>query len=156
MPALKSIAEEYVSTDLEEQADVQADITDLPFPDDRWDVIVCSHVLEHVNDDSSALKELRRVLAPGGRVVFIVPRRLGAATDEDPSVTDPKERTRRFGQADHVRIYGDDLEQRISAAGFDIMEPLSADHFTDAENERHRLRAINAGSDEAAYLCGYA
>jgi SAM-dependent methyltransferase len=146
---------EYVTTDLNETADVTADITDLPFPENRWDFIVCSHVLEHVGDDQAAMREFRRVLAPGGRALVMVPRNLGTKTDEDPSITDAKERTRRFGQHDHVRIYGDDLEERLRTAGFDIIDEISPDAFPAEDVERYRLRSINAGNGEVALLCGY-
>lgn len=154
VPVFRRIATEYVTTDLMEDADVTADITDLPFPDDRWDLIVCSHVLEHVADDRSALREFRRVLAPGGRALVLVPRNPGMPTDEDPSVTDPAERTRRFGQHDHIRIYGDDLEDRLRAAGFDEIEEIKPDAFPPEDVERYRLRSINAGNAEVALLCG--
>lgn len=152
---LRSIATEYKSTDIEETADVQADITELPFEDDSWDVIVCSHVLEHVPDDLSAMRELRRVLAQGGRAIVVVPRVRGVMTDEDPSVTDPAERLRRFGQEDHVRIYGDDLEQRLTAAGFDIREPLTAEHYSATEIERYGLRVNQEGSVDAGLFCAF-
>lgn len=154
MPLYRRIASEYVTTDLVEHVDVNADITALPFPDERWDLIVCSHVLEHVGDDRRALRELRRVLAPDGKALLVVPRNHGVATDEDPSVTDPAERTRRFGQHDHVRIYGDDLEGRLRGAGFDSIEAITPDMFPAAEVERYRLREINAGNDDAALVCG--
>ena len=141
---LRPRASEYVTSDISAVADVQADITDLPFPDARWDVVVCSHVLEHVVDDASARRELRRVLSPQGRAIVIVPRRQGVPTDEDASVTDPDERRRRFGQNDHVRIYGDDLEERLSSAGFTTVEPVSVDDFTEEQVARHRLRAGDA------------
>jgi len=109
---------EYVSADLSSPlAMIQLDITDIPFPDDSFGAIYCSHVLEHVPDDRSALAELYRVLRPGGWAVLQVPI-MGAVTFEDPSVTDPEERTRVFGQWDHVRRCGLDYVERMRDAGF--------------------------------------
>ena len=109
----------YVSTDLEPGlAMVAADITALPFDSGRFGLVVCSHVLEHIPDEGAALAELRRVCAAGGRVLVMVPRDPELeATDEDPSVTEPAERRRRFLQEDHVRLYGRDLEARLDRRG---------------------------------------
>jgi SAM-dependent methyltransferase len=79
-------------------------------------MLVCYHVLEHVPDDAAAMREFARVLAPGGIGLVQVPIRFGLTTDEDPGA-DAAERVRRFGQADHVRYYGDDFEQRLVDAG---------------------------------------
>jgi Methyltransferase domain len=98
---------------------VQMDITDIDFPDGFFDIIYCSHVLEHVPDDSRAMRELCRVLAPGGFAILQVPL-WDIITDEDPSITDELERTRRFGQRDHVRRYGRDYPERLAWAGFDV------------------------------------
>jgi SAM-dependent methyltransferase len=100
---------------------IDLDVTSLPFPDATFDVIICSHVLEHVPDDRRAMRELHRVLKPGGIGLLVVPfdpRR--AATLEDPSVTDPTERLRLFGQHDHVRLYGADYSDRLKDAGFGV------------------------------------
>jgi SAM-dependent methyltransferase len=84
-----------------------------------FDTIMINHVLEHVPDDRSALRNLYRMLRPGGLCLVTVPLRPnGLPTDEDPTVVDPKERGRRFGQPDHVRYYGLDIAERISAQGF--------------------------------------
>ncbi len=145
---------EYVTTDLlSAEVDVQADITKLPFEDNRWELIIAAHVLEHVQDDASAMRELRRVLSPEGHAILLVPRNTGQPTDEDASVTDPVERKRRWGKDDHVRIYGDDLETRLRANGFTAVDPISLDSFTAAEVERYRLRPINPGAGEAALIC---
>lgn len=103
--------------------DVQkADITALPFGDATFDIVLSSHILEHIPDDIAAMRELFRVLKPGGRVLAPVPYATdGQPTDEDLSVTDPGERTRRFGQNDHVRLYAlDDYAGRLKSAGFDV------------------------------------
>ena len=96
--------------------DVLASVTAIPLVASSVDVLVCYHVLEHVADDSSALREISRVLTGRGVALVQVPIRLGFATDEDPAA-DEAERVRRFGQADHVRYYGDDFEDRLSSAG---------------------------------------
>jgi SAM-dependent methyltransferase len=147
-----NLATSYVTTDIQEGiADVSADIANLPFADDEWDGIVCSHVLEHVPDDRAAMAELRRVLAPAGTAVIVVPRLAGAATDEDPSVTDAAERTRRFGQHDHVRLYGEDLEDRLKDAGFARVTTIRVDELPDAD--RHGLRNTIAGPADALICC---
>lgn len=113
---------EVVSTDLHKPGvDVTADITDLPFEDGEFDAIICNHVLEHVPDDALAMRELRRVIAPSGWAVISVPRSPGRLeTYEDLSVTDPDERTRLFGQHDHLRVYGTDFAGRLGAAGWSV------------------------------------
>ncbi len=109
---------------------IDLDITAMPFADEAFDLILCSHVLEHVPDDRTAMKELHRVLAPGGTAILMVPiAPHGAATDEDPTVVDPQERIRRFGQFDHVRYYGCDYADRLRAAGFTVVEDPMADRL---------------------------
>jgi lipoyl(octanoyl) transferase len=112
----------YVTADLEAgKGDLRLDIRALDLPDDAFDAIVCSHVLEHVDRDADALAELRRVVAPGGWVLLMVPQDLARAeTYEDPSITDPDARRAAFWQHDHVRLYGRDFADRVTAAGFDV------------------------------------
>lgn len=115
---MTSFARHYVSLDLYPQLNpsVIGDITRLPFRSNVFGFIVCYHVLEHVPDDRAAMAELRRVLVPEGIVLLQSPHRDGVPTDEDPSAP-PQERIRRFGQIDHVRIYGDDFNDRLQRAG---------------------------------------
>jgi len=97
------------------------DIEDLPFATDHFDLVICNHVLEHVPDDIKAMRELLRVLKPGGHAVLQVPLAVNSATTaEDPAVTDPKERERLYGQFDHVRLYGQDYGDRLIRAGFRV------------------------------------
>jgi SAM-dependent methyltransferase len=96
------------------------DVTAMPFANDHFDLVICSHVLEHVPDDRAAMRELFRVLKPGGLAILLVPMSAQPTTDEDPAVTDPDERLRRFGQRDHVRLYGRDYFDRLRAAGFTV------------------------------------
>lgn len=112
---------DYLSVDLEEgRAMKVADVTNLDFEDDFFEVVVCNHVLEHIDDDHKAISELRRVLKPGGYASLQVPMTTDRPTDEDRSVVDPKERLRRFGQEDHVRLYGYDYFNRLQKVGFEV------------------------------------
>jgi SAM-dependent methyltransferase len=132
----------YVSGDLMSPlAAMVLDVTDIPFPDDRFDVILCSHVLEHVQDDRRAMQELHRVLRPGGWAVLQVPIEADRArTYEDPAVVTAEERLRIFGQDDHVRIYGRDYTDRLEAAGFRVAAVGYAERLPAAERQRHALR----------------
>ncbi len=114
----------YTTTDLNSPiADVKADICQLPFGDDSYDVILCNHVLEHIPDDTKAMEELHRVLKPGGWGVFQIPQDLNREkTFEDNAITDRKERARIFGQYDHVRIYGRDYFNKLRSIGFKVDE----------------------------------
>jgi SAM-dependent methyltransferase len=113
---------DYTSADLDSPlAMAKVDITNIPYAENTFDVILCSHVLEHIPDDQQAMSELYRVLKPGGWVLILVPFDTERAeTFEDPNIVDPKERTRLFGQHDHVRIYGRDLMDRLERAGFTV------------------------------------
>lgn len=116
---------EYTSADLFSPiVDVKADILDLPFADETFDVVFCNHVLEHIEDDRKAMRELFRVMKPGGWGIFQVPMKNSfEKTYEDFSITDPKERQKNFGQYDHVRWYGMDYFDRLRSVGFKV-EPL--------------------------------
>ncbi len=141
---------DYISADLDSPlAMIKMDITSIQFADDSFDVILCSHVLEHVPDDQRAMGELRRVLRPGGWAIIQSPldtRR--ATTFEDFSVISPAERERMFGQDDHVRIYGRDYNDRLEAAGF----TLALDDFAQGYSEE-QARRYGIKRDELIYLC---
>ncbi len=112
----------YQSLDLfDPAADVQADLCDLPFDDGHFDLLLSSHVLEHLPDDGPALGELARVLRPGGRAVIMVPYDPDLpVTEEGGQVTSPAERMARFGHPYHYRNYGADFPARLAAAGFEV------------------------------------
>ncbi|MDG1398118.1 MAG: methyltransferase domain-containing protein [Polaribacter sp.] len=115
---------EYITSDLESPiADVKADICDLPFKDNEFDVVFCNHVLEHISDDTKAMQELYRVLKKDGFGIFQIPQDLSRATTfEDNSIIDKKERAKIFGQYDHVRIYGRDYFNKLRRVGFKVDE----------------------------------
>ena len=119
------------------------DVTDLEFEDDSMDIVLCNHVLEHVPDDHKAMKEIARVLRPNGWAMLLVPdleEGLAAQTTvEDPTVTDPRDRERLFGQDDHVRRYGWDYLERLADAGFSAHVVRPADTFSSGLIERCRL-----------------
>jgi len=127
----------------------EADLTDLPFDDVSFDLVICSHVLEHVPNDKAALSELWRVVKPGGKVLVMVPEALdGQPTDEDVGVTDPHERERRFGQWDHVRLYSrDDLAARLSAPGFEV------EAFDASATDPRQAEALHLNALERVWVC---
>jgi SAM-dependent methyltransferase len=122
----KSLKEvEYVPADLGigyPKGTYKIDITKITFPDNYFDLIICNHVLEHVLDDRSAMKELYRVLSENGYCLVTLPIKENQEfTFEDPSITSASERKKHFGQWDHVRWYGMDVMERLANAGFSVM-----------------------------------
>ena len=132
---------DYITTDLNSPlADVKADICDLPFNDNEFDVILCNHVLEHIPDDTKAMQELYRILKPGGFGILQIPQDLNRATTfEDDSITDKKERTKIFGQYDHVRIYGRDYFDKLRSIGFEVDEVDFTASMSSADIDKYRL-----------------
>jgi SAM-dependent methyltransferase len=139
---LKSI--DYTTTDLVSPiADVKADICDLPFDDNSYDIILCNHVLEHIPDDTKAMQELYRVLKPGGMGILQIPQDLNRAlTFEDDSITDQNERARIFGQYDHVRVYGRDYFDKLKSIGFKVNE---VDYTTKLSDEQIKTYCLAKG-----------
>jgi len=128
---------DYLSGDLDpDKAMVKMDITDIQYPDEYFDVIYCCHVLEHVPEDTTAMREFYRVLRKGGWALIVVPVHR-EKTYEDSSITDPEQRRKAFGHFEHVRICGQDYADRLKNAGFsvttcyakDLVEPKEANHL---------------------------
>jgi len=139
---------DYLSADLHNpHAMLQMDICDIQFPDEQFDLIYCSHVLEHVLDDLKALREFYRVLKTGGQAVILAPI-TSPQTISDPSVADPLERERLFGQHDHVRRYGWDFIQRVEKAGFRVKVIRRAELADEEEAKRFGLEL-----EETIFLC---
>ncbi|MBN1326332.1 MAG: class I SAM-dependent methyltransferase, partial [Candidatus Cloacimonetes bacterium] len=114
----------YLTADLESPlADVKMDIRNMPFADNSFDFIICNHVLEHIDDDKKAIKEIYRILKKGGYALLQVPiDRNRKETLEDDSITDPLEREKLFWDKEHVRLYGLDYPKRLEQAGFKVVE----------------------------------
>jgi SAM-dependent methyltransferase len=139
---------ERVTADLHAPADLRLDITKMDLPDGSFDLILCSHVLEHVPDDRAAMRELRRVLSEAGLALVLVPYRPEVTTYEDPSITSPLDRMVAFGQQDHVRIYGSDLPDRLREAGFEVEDRTAGELFDAVSVARGEL-----DPDEHLFLC---
>ena len=137
----RKLDHDYVTADIDSPiADVTADIINLPFNDNSFDVIFCNHVLEHVQDDTKAMKELFRVMKKGGMGIFQVPQDLNRdITFEDNSITDPKERAKIFGQYDHVRVYGRDYFDKLRSVGFKVEEVNYSQKISSELSSRYRL-----------------
>ncbi|AZI20309.1 class I SAM-dependent methyltransferase [Chryseobacterium taklimakanense] len=132
---------DYTSADLSSPiVDVKANILDLPFADESFDVVFCNHVLEHIEDDAKAMGELYRVMKKGGWGIFQVPmKNMLEKTYEDFTINDPKERQKHFGQYDHVRWYGMDYFDRLRKAGFEVEANFYSKRFSKEEMKRFGL-----------------
>lgn len=124
------------------------DITKTDFPDNSFDAIICSHVLEHIPADVTAMRELKRILRKGGWAIIMVPIGDIPETFEDFSITSPKARLKAFGQSDHVRLYGRDFIERLRTAGFTVERNDVHAALTKKEQER---MALLPGDD--IYFC---
>jgi SAM-dependent methyltransferase len=147
---------EYVTADLEQlpMVDVQADITEMPFDDGSFEVVIVSHVLEHVPDDLQAMREIGRVLTPDGRAFLQHPiDHARAATYEDSSITDPEGRSRAFGQWDHVRVYGPDFTARLQDAGLSVECVPYRDQVSAEDVRRVGLHDPDAKRADDIYIC---
>jgi SAM-dependent methyltransferase len=132
---------DYVPTEFEpDRPDEGVDLQSMPFGDESFDLIFCSHVLEHVPDDHKAMREMFRVLRAGGLAVILVPTRNHPHTYEDETITTPEGRTKAFGRFDHLRWYGKDVVERLRGAGFEV----TVEYFTDLLpiEERNRFGLV--------------
>lgn len=140
----------YVTADLYmPNVDKKEDITNLSFTDGAFDFIYCSNVLEHIEDDRAAMSELFRVLAPGGTAIIQVPIK-GKSTYEDASIRAPALRYKHFGQADHVRYYGEDIKDRLHSVGFNVDPFYMLDVL---ELEASDIRRMNLDKRELIHRC---
>ena len=127
---------EYITADLDSPlADIKMDIHNMPFNDNDFDIVICNHVLEHVEDDIIALKEIRRILKKNGYGIVMIPfyYPIPEITLEDSTITKPAEREKIFGQSDHVRKYGKDFKKRFELSGMKI-EVIRPDKILSSSN----------------------
>lgn len=134
-------SEGYITADLESPlADMHFDVQSIPLAECSIDVVIANHLLEHIADDRLALREIYRILRPGGWGILLVPEdRARATTFEDDSITDPEERTRLFGQYDHRRVYGRDYDDRVREAGFEVERIPFESMLTDNERQLYKV-----------------
>lgn len=139
---------DYVTADLESPlADLHFDIQHIPLEDESFDVVICNHIMEHVEDDRLAMREILRIMRKGGWGVILSPVDLQRETTfEDDTITDEAERTRIFGQYDHRRIYGRDYAERLREAGFEVYECDYANLIPAKEKQLYAL------TDELLYI----
>ncbi len=139
---------DYVTADLESPlADLHFDIQHIPLEDESFDAVICNHIMEHVEDDRQAMREIKRILRKGGWGVILSPVDMQRETTfEDDTITDKAERTRIFGQYDHRRIYGRDYAERLREAGFEVYECDYANFIPDKEKQLYAL------TDEPLYI----
>ena len=146
---MKRLGSNYLTADLfNPNAMVKMDICDIQYPENSFDAIYCSHVLEHVPDDKQAMREFCRVLNTNGWAILNVPI-TREKTFEDPSIVDPKERLKTFGQEDHVRSYGQDYVERLRDSGFDV-EIIKVDDLANRD-EAVKMRLTRVSGE--IYYC---
>ena len=140
---------EYVTGDISTRPNValKMDLTAVPLRSCSFDAVICQHVLEHIEDDRSAIAEIYRILRPGGWALISVPLRLDQPTYEDASIVTPADRKAAFGEISHVRFYGYDLRERLADAGFVV----SLDHASDLDEGKKRRHGLL--NDENIFLC---
>ncbi|MBN1597070.1 MAG: class I SAM-dependent methyltransferase [Bacteroidales bacterium] len=132
---------DYITADIESPlADYKCDVQHLPFHNDIFDVVICNHVLEHVDDDAKAMSEILRVMKPGAFAILLVPLSFKLEkTFEDPSITSAKDRTKYYKQYDHKRLYGLDYPEMLRMAGFEIPESNYLEELSIEERTRYCL-----------------
>ncbi len=141
---------DYTTGDLESPiADVHFDLHSIPYDDNTFDVFICNHVMEHVDDEFKVTSEIFRVLKKGGWAILQVPiDTTKETTYEDRSITDPREREIHFGRHDHIRFHGLDYPKRLEKSGFTVIHDDYINKFDSETIDRYRLQ-----KDEIIYLC---
>lgn len=139
-----NLEEGYLSAGKGRVSMEQMDVQNMPYGDHTFDVVFCSHVLEHVENDRKALREIARVLKNDGFAIILVPI-ISETTFENPAITDPQDRWAYFGDPDHLRRYGKDFMERLMSAGFTVNVVRAADFLHTHEIEKMRIRHLHRG-----------
>lgn len=148
----------YLSADLDSpEVDIHLDVQDMNLADETVDVVLLSHVLEHVENDGRALAEICRILIPGGKLFLQVPLS-GDSVTQDAALDTPEKRLALYGKTDHVRLYGDDIQARLTQAGFDVTVSRANDERFGPELERMALdippdSTMLYDSESSVYTC---
>jgi hypothetical protein len=139
----KLLGDGYFTADLESPwAKIKMDVQHIPFGENEFDIIFCNHLLEHVTDDRLAMREIFRVLRPGGWGIMLSPVTMGKKeTFEDPSITTPQARLKVYGQSDHLREYGEDYPDRLAEAGFKVQTIDYVKALPEADAQTYGLRS---------------
>ncbi|HEV7350407.1 class I SAM-dependent methyltransferase [Telluribacter sp.] len=142
---------DYITADIESPlAKVKMDIHSIPFEANTFDVAICNHVMEHVDDYVKAMSELYRVLRPGGWAIIQSPQDMARATTyEDATITDPREREKHFWQNDHLRLFGRDYAYELKKGGFAVTE----DRFVMDELSPEEVKRFALPAGEIIYFC---
>jgi len=132
----------YLTFDLKSPlADIKGDLKSMNFENKSFDLIICNHVLEHIDDDIKALNEIFRVLKSGGVAILQVPINFNRnETFEDQSIISKKDRQKYFGQYDHVREYGLDFKERVEKAGFEVEMVNYTENFSEEIKLKYGLQ----------------
>lgn len=147
----KKLPGKYITADLfMEGVDYKVNVENMDvFESNNFDLIICSHVLEHVPNDQAAMNEIYRVLKPGGHAIMMVPilNSLDSVI-EDPTEANINERWRRFGQDDHIRLYNSlGFSSRLNKAGFAVKTII-------AGNLLPNCRTIGINPSSVLYIAG--
>ena len=132
---------EYTSLDLNSPiADINADIKNMPFDNGSFDIVICNHVLEHIEEDDLALSEIYRVLKKGGFSILQIPLdKKQSTTYEDETIKSPELRKKHFGQYDHVRMYGMDFFNKLNDVGFESQPVYYSDRFSKIDKTKYGI-----------------
>jgi hypothetical protein len=143
-PFRKIHGKNYLTADLKNpNAMVKMDITDIQYPNESFDIIICNHVLEHIVDDIKAMKEFYRVLKSGGWAILLVPIIETEKTYEDNSITTESGRMKAFGQKDHVRKYWNDYVNRLRSVGFNVSIICPNEFIAEEDIKKMSIRKNN-------------
>jgi SAM-dependent methyltransferase len=148
----RTFGSKYVTADLRQSGvNLCTNVMELALPDNRFDVVYCSHVLEEVPDDRRAMRELRRVLRGDGLAVLLVPLSGNERTLEDPSIISGADKKRMYGQDYNLRFYGADYPDRLREAGFAVERFLIGDLAN--EREARQMGLSDDGNTNEIYVC---